>query len=477
VSLIGIDVGTSAVKLAAFAVDDGRELASVRRPVGAEHPGPGLEELDPEAVWDAVREGLAELAAGLRDDPPAALAVSASGDEVFPVAGGRSLGPCLLSGDTRGADVEAATLARRTPAEWLERCGHVPERMDPVNRVLWWRAERPDVADRAEAFLGWHEYLCLRLCGRAATDPGLAAKWLAFDLLARDWSAELLGELELPREALPEVLDWGERAGTVEPALAAELRLPADVVVGVGGYDSSCAALGSGVADPSTHGLACGSWEVVVAPTGVTDLAVLAPIRASAIPYPGGALAALAQSSDGSSAPAWAAGVLGRQIESYEDELTEGPGPVLAIPRLSGARGALLGLSLATSGAQIAQAMLEGVAYDLALTVEALGGAGISAETIRAAGGGTRSPWWMRLKAGLTGVPIEVGAHEEPGAFGAALLAGAAAGAYGDPAEAAAELTRVARRYEPDPGTARRYAETLALYREAVPRVAVIGAA
>jgi sugar (pentulose or hexulose) kinase len=79
----------------------------------------------------------------------------------------------------------------------------------------------------------------------------------------------------------------------------------------------------------------------------------------------------------------------------------------------------------------------------------------------------------MQLKASLTSVPVEVVDHEEPGALGAALLAGAAAGVYGEPAEAAAALTRASRRYEPDARQAARYEEPLARYREAVPALPV----
>jgi xylulokinase len=469
VSLVGIDVGTSAVKLAAFDVDGG-EMASVRKRVGAEHPAPGQEILDPEQVWQAVATGLDELRAQTLDDPPAALAISASGDEVFPVAGGRAVGPCLLSGDTRGAEVEAQTLARYAPEEWLRRCGHVPARMDPVNRVLWWRAQHPDVADRADAWLGWHEYLSLRLCGRAVTDPGLAAKWLVFDLRAGDWSDELLSELELPREQLPEVLGWGEIAG----------RERGGAAVAVGSYDSSCAALGSGVTGPETHGLACGSWEVLVAPADVAGggaaggLAAAARAGASVIPYPGTTgFAAVAQSPDGSSVLEWAAAASGHSIESLEPEPGAAPTDLVAVPHISGARGAIVGLSLATSARQMAQALMEGVAFDLATTVDGLRAAGIEARAIRAAGGGTRSPWWMQLKATLTGVPLEVVEQEEPGALGAALLAGCAAGEYGGPAAAGAGIARVKRRYEPDPEQAARYEEPLARYRETVPRLPV----
>lgn len=480
-SLVGIDVGTSSVKLAAYTTE-GRQLASVDRALAAEHRHAGWETLDPASVWAAVCSGLAELTPAIRGDPPLGLAVSASGDEVFPVAGDRALGPCLLSGDARGSNVELATLQSRPAAEWLERCGHLPERMDPINRILWWRNEQPEIAGRADQFLGWHEYLCLRLCGRAATDPGLAAKWLAFDLAAGAWSTELLDEFQLAPTLVPEVVGWGQALGPLRPALARKLGWADGAVVGVGGYDASCTALGSGVTDVDVHGLACGSWEVVVGPARIDSLDALGAAAASAIPYPGETpLAVLAQSPNGSSVGAWMARALGEPIEALERRVSAtatGPSPVLAIPHLSGAicpwpngrgsRGALFGLSLATSEVEIAQALLEAVAYELALTLQALDLADVSTRALRAAGGGSRSEWWMQLKADVTGVPIEIVDREQSGAFGAALLAGVAAGVYPTAAKAAARFSRVARVHEPDSCRADRYAATIARYRQVV---------
>ena len=73
---------------------------------------------------------------------------------------------------------------------------------------------------------------------------------------------------------------------------------------------------------------------------------------------------------------------------------------------------------------------MEGIAFDLALTIDHLRSAGAPPRVIRAAGGGSRSNWWMQLKADLTGVPFEVVDHPEAGALGAAIAAGLADGTY-----------------------------------------------
>ncbi len=484
-SLIGIDVGTSAVKVAAYR-EDGELLASSREPVRLRRPRPGWEEMEPEAVWLAACRALGGVTASpaLGQDPPRALAVSASGDEAFPVdAEGTSLGPCILSGDMRGADIERKVAARAAASDWYSGCGHVPERMDPILRLLWWRTHRPDVVSRAHRFVGWHEFLTLRLCGFAVIDQSLAGKWLTYDLTTRDWSADRLAGFDIDPGFLPEIRPWGTQIGEVRSNLARKLGLPDRTAVSVGGYDSSCAALGSGASGAGTVGLACGSWEVAVAPAD--DWAVADDLAETGLPlvsHPGSSpFAILAQSPNGAAVADWAAALLHLPLGSTQSGLdATGPGPssVLAVPHLSGAispwkdaresRGALLGLTLATTSTEILKACLEGVAYDLALTLEVLRGVRVTVHVLRAAGGGTRSKWWMQLKADLTEIPVEVSGHQEPGTWGAALLAGSAIGVYESAGRASEEMRRTAHEFRPNEQRARLYAGRVAAYREAV---------
>ena len=119
-SLIGIDLGSSAIKVGAYA-HDGRSLAAAKRVVPAYRPEPGHSEVDVfesrEAFLSAVREAAAHPS--LQADPPVAISFSSSGREVFPVAeDGTPLGRCLMTADTRGDEVAAETAGRRSPEEW-----------------------------------------------------------------------------------------------------------------------------------------------------------------------------------------------------------------------------------------------------------------------------------------------------------------------------------------------------------------------
>lgn len=487
-SLIGIDVGTSAMKAAAYR-EDGGLLASAS---GSQSPlarSAGQEELDPEAVWTATLTGLKELVAApmVKRDPPTAIAVSASGSEAFLVdREGVPLGPCILSGDTRGARIEKRTAALASPEEWLASCGHFPERMDPVNRLMWLRENNPCAVRRADKFVGWHEFLTLRLCGLAAIDHSLAAKWLLYDFATSGWSEERLSAFEIDAGLLPEILPWGSEVGTLHGKLARELGLRTRPLVGVGGFDSSCAALGAGVSRAGTTGVISGSWEMVVAPIGSWDAGVLSAADLQVVPHPGEApFAVLAHSPNGTAVIDWTTELLGssaRSIQSYLIESGPGPSPVAMIPHLSGAispwkngrdyRGALLGLNLSSTRTDIVKACLEGIAYDLVYALDLLREARVLGDVLRVAGGGSRSEWWMQLKADLTGIPVEVTEQEEPGAWGAALLAGVTAGVYESAGPVSESTQRVARRFEPDEERAPLHEERIALHKDIVETIA-----
>jgi xylulokinase len=486
-SLLGIDVGTSAVKVGVYR-EDGLPLAAARETVAAHRPRPGRWELDAERVWDAIRRTLSRIAAApeLRGDPPRALAIAASGREVFPVdAGGTPLDPCILAGDLRGADVEAETAARLSPTAWYRACGHQPERMDPTNRLLWWRRHRPDVTARARRFLGWHEFATLRLAGTAVTDRSLAGKWLVYDLATRDWSSERLTAFDIERELLPEVAPSGTVVGRIVPAIAGELGLPADLLIGVGGFDTSCAALGCGAAERGIVGLSCGTWESFVAPSDdLTPTAGLIAAGMSLGPHPGiTPHAVFSLSPNGSAVTSWCAELVNLPLERLDAELRcrAGPSPVLAVPHLSGttdpragsrdSRGAVLGMTLATTAVDLIQAFMEGIAYDLVAALGVLRAGGLPVRVVRATGGGSRSAWWMQLKADLTGVPVEVVSHSEPGTLGAALLAGVAARVYASIGEAAQAIQHDLTRHDPDERRNRAHHERLAIYREVLASV------
>lgn len=483
-SLIGIDVGSSSVKVAAYR-EDGTLLAVASHDLTPLHPQPGWWEQDAEEIWQATSLGMQELMAheALRHDPPKAIAISASGRENFLAdANGNPLTHGIMGADIRGAEFDIPPQGAPVPEPWCLSCGHLRERMDPVFRLMWWRKYHPEIVEKATYWLGWHDFLSLRICGRIATDRSTASRYLVYDLRTHAWSPERVAEYQIEPSFLPEVLPWPSIIGTVRPQIAKEWGLPPQTQLALGGHDVNCSAIGAGVSEIGAACLISGSYENLLVMTSEPPTARMLLRGLSVMPHPGEAgLSALAVCPTGNAVLNWARDLLGVSIQEAESALQQGdlgPSPVLAVPYLSGsmtyweegrkAKGALIGLTLATSRTDIVKAFMESIAYDHVNTLSLLAEEGVKVTRIRATGGGARSVWWTQLKADVTNRPIEVAEQQESGTLGAAILAGLALGIYDNLEEVSRAFSGTSRVHQPDPRRAALHEERIEYYRKTV---------
>jgi xylulokinase len=473
-SLIGIDLGTSAIKVGAYALD-GRLLASAHRAVPGYRPEPGHSEVDVFESRDAFASALCEVTANpaVKADPPVAISFSSSGREVFPVAeDGTPLGRCLMTSDMRGDEIAAVTAARRSPEEWQRIAGHVPRRMDPVNRALWWRSTDPETAARTRWFMNWHEFYALRLSGRPVVDWSDAGTWATYDVATGNWSPERIAETGIDPRWLPDVQPNGSPIGPVLPQAAADFDLPPEALIVTGAFDTYAASVGSAAVDPGVVSLACGSWNSFNMAVEAGWPVDLVQDGIGVYPHPGPTgFGLLVTNPNGMAVVDWARNLLHLSIPDLEAGLAAaGPGPgqvygdavFTPLPHVAAAPGfggTFSGVTLAATAVDIVRALLEGIACQFSLEIDGLRRHGIEARLIRATGGGSKNAWWLQLMADVTGVPVEVVAQDEPGTFGAAILAGVGVGAYESVSAAVAKLVRVSRRFEPNPGRGALYAD------------------
>lgn len=483
-SLIGIDVGSSAVKVAAYS-EEGQLLGVESNVLTPLHPRTGWWEQDPEEIWKATSRGVHQLVTteALRRDPPKAMAISASGRENFLAdADGNPLANGVMGADVRGESFEQPLAGEPVPEPWTLSCGHLRERMDPVFRYRWWAKHRPELVAQARYFLGWHDFLTLRISGRDVTDHSQAGRWAVWDLESADWVPARIEQFDIDPDMLPEVLPWGELIGDVRPTVAEQWGLPPGVKLANGAMDLNCCALGIGVTVLGAACMVSGSYENLLIPTANFPTSSMLLRGLSVTPHPSETgLSIFAVCPTGNVVLNWARDRLGLSIEELNEWLhqsDDGPSPVTAVPYLSGsmlywedgrkARGALLGLTLATMGEDIIKAFMESIAYDHVNTLSLLEEEGVPVSRFRATGGGTRSTWWTQLKSDLTGVPIEVVDQPEPGTLGAALLAALAIGVIDGVEESALAFAGTAGVYEPDARRATLHGERLDYYRKSV---------
>jgi len=481
-SLIGIDVGSTGTKISAYD-QEGKPLASIYAAHTPRHPFPGAWELDPEEIWNNAANGLRRLTAAepVKQMPPRAIAVSASTREGFPVdAQGKALGPCIMTADTRESGLEKTISNSFSADQWFEFCGHTPERMDPVCRILWWEKNQPNVMRKARHFVGWGEFLSLRLTGKAFVDYSHAARFLVYDFKTQQWSPARISQFGINADLLPEVRPWGEIIGSVPREISRSLGFTSDVELAMGANDAVCTVLGAGVSQVGMGALISGSWENILLPvTEPPSPSILVNAGVSIGPYPGKAKWMIyGLSPTGSATLNWARELVNVKLDDEENmlhRLDDGPGHVLAVPHVSGAtavwvggsglRAALIGMTLATSPIDVIKALMESIAYDTHYLVDMLKEGGAKIHMLRGVGGGVRSGWWTQLKADLTGTVIETVDQPERGTLGAALLAGKAVRIWDDLERKAGEFTRASKRYSPNPKRATLYKQRMELYR------------
>jgi xylulokinase len=483
-SLLGIDVGSSSVKVGVYR-ENGELLKVVRGDVTTHHPQPGWWEQDPEEVWQTTSVLVRRLVAedSIKHDPPKALAISASVRENFPAdSEGKPLGPCIMAADVRGEEYEVPQKGVSLPEPSSFSCGHNRERMDPFNRLLWWQKNHPDILKKAKFFPGWHEYLALRLCGRFVTDYTIAGRWFIYDLEKKGWEKKRLSEYDVREDLIPEIAPWGTIIGDVRKEIAEDWGISTPLKMAVGASDINCAALGAGVSEVGDACLVSGSFENQLIPTDEFPTATMLLRGLSVTAHPGKSRHAVwAICPTGTAVLNWARNLVNMSIQDLDAGLEKSgssPSSVLAVPYLSGAfiywkdgrklRGALFGLTLATSQIDIVKAFMESISYDHVNTLSMLRDEGVKVDYVRAMGGGTRSSWWTQLKSDMMGIPIEIISQPEPGTRGAALLAGQAIKAFHDITEVSRAYAGTVSIHEPHPGRAALHSEKLESYRSAV---------
>jgi xylulokinase len=496
-TLLGIDIGTTGCKAILFGVD-GTLLAKASREYPVDIPHPQWAEQDLENVWRLVQQAIREVIASAHIADIAAVGLSVHGEAVTPVdAHGRAMRPTILGMDTRTApqnDWLRETFGNET---LFQRTGMPIHTVNTLPKLLWLKHNEPEVWKKAARFLLVEDFIIQKMTGLAVTSQCLASRTQMFNLHQRQWDAEILAVLNLEPERLAEVRPSGYPVAKMHPSLAQALGFSKPPLVVTGGHDQACGALGVGLTRAGLAMVSTGTAEVVEV---AIDQPVVSPalfrgnisIYAHVIPglyvtmtlnHSGGLLLRWFRDTFGQAEMAEAA----RTGRDAYDLLLSGASPeptgLLVLPHFAGSgtptfdtqsKGAILGLTFATTRSQLARAMLEGLTYELHLNLQVLAEGGIAIEQLRAIGGGATSPFWLQLKADMTGIPVAAPVITEAAAWGAALLAGQAAGLFPSAASHAEEALKIDRVYQPDPSRHARYATLYQQYRQVYPALAPI---
>lgn len=463
---LGIDIGTSGCKAAAF--DElGRTASLAQRDYDVRFSSDGGAELDSAEVIQRCLDVIDEAgkSSGLQIR---AMAVSSQGEAFTAVSQhGQPLCNAMISSDTR-----AAKLAREWPSVFgesrlYEITGHTAHPMFTLFKLLWLKQNRPEVWSNTQKFLCFEDLLHLRLGLEPAIGWPLAGRTMLFDVRKHQWSPEILDAAGFSSELFARPLPSGSIVG----------RTRDGTLVVAGGHDQPCGALGAGIIRNGTAVYATGTVDCI---TPAFSRAIFSEtLRVNNLCTYDHAAAGLyttvAFSLTGGNILKWFRNQFA-EASSYEEVLAQMPAVptrLLVLPYWTPSGtphfdcdtpGVILGLRLSTSRGELIRALLEGVAMEMRLNLQILEQAGCPLQELRAIGGGARCAAWNQLKADVLGKPLIKLEISEAGCLGAAILA-CSADTGRTVRDIAADWVKMAECYQPDPHRAAYYNEQFDRYR------------
>jgi L-xylulokinase len=484
--LLGIDVGTSVIKVGLFDLR-GRQIAVSSAEVTLQTPRAGWVERDMGDVWEATVRAIRGClhARGTAGRQIAAIGLAGHGDGVYAVDD--RLQP------VRAGVVALDSRARRVVDEWrnsplwsevLPMTGQVPFPGSSAALLAWFSRHDPSTLERTRWLLFCKDWIKLRLTGEISTDVTDASASFT-DLRTREYSdkaLELFGLGDL-RDKLPVIVPSEQVAGVVTREAAEQTGLASGTRVVAGSHDVDAAAIGMGAIQPGTLSLICGSFSINQL---VSNHVQLDPRWAARSFVGPGQWINLSVSPTSTINLEWfldafdlrkdtRAGVFDLVSQEAGRRLA-GLSQVLYLPYLYGApygedmAGAFLGLRPSHDRADLLRAILEGVVLNHRRHVDALRSGFNVSFSARLSGGAARNDVWAQMFADALGLEIELTGTQETGARGAALLAGIGVGAYGGLSEAASVAT-VERRYTPGQARAAILEDAYHRFLEAVERL------
>jgi xylulokinase len=357
------------------------------------------------------------------------------------------------------------------------------------------KTERPDVFARTAKYISFQEFILWRLTGRPVVDYSIASRTMLFDVSRKAWIGEFLQGMGIDERFLSPACLGTQPAGPLLAAAAQKMGLAPGTLVVPGAHDQSCAALGVGVVREGVASDGTGSFEAIatVSRKPFTSPELLARGTGSQCHVTPDTYLPLAFHNAAGSLVRWYRDQLGaweveqaqkQGVDAYElitaaaRRSPPGANGLLVLPHWNGAgtgrippldpgsRGAIFGLTLAHTRDDLSRAVFEGITLETRYLLDSFESAGIRIDSLAVTGGGAKSPFWLQLKADVTGKVIRVPRVTEASLLGAAILAGVGAGIYSGVEEAVDRVCRVEGEYHPDPAAARVYDRLFPLYQD-----------
>ena len=465
---IGVDLGTSAVKLLLMN-GEGEILKIVSREYPVSFPKSGWSEQSPEDWFTQTVDGIKELAAVV-DGEVAGISVAGQMHGLVTLdSDDKVIRKAILWNDGRSQVNSDWLNTEITTHKLTEYTGNISYAGFTAPKLLWMKENEPELFAKIKKIMLPKDYITYMLTGVCATDPSDASGTLYYDVKNRCWSKEMCEILSITEDQLPTVYESYEKVGEVKEEIKSLLGIKGSCIVAAGAGDNAGAAIGMGITGEGTCNISLGtSGTVFISSENFSedfDNHLHSFAHADGAYHVMGCILSAASCNKW-----WMEEILdtkdynGESGKITDDKL--GQNRVFFLPYLMGerspindtaARSVFYGMSMDNTRADMTQAVYEGVSFALRDCLESAKAMGINVTESCVCGGGSKSKIWLKILSNILGIKLMQTENTEGPSFGAAILAAVAAGEYTDVRSACDKLIKITEQVEPD-------AELTALY-------------
>ena len=481
---IGIDLGTSAVKL--LLMDEkGNIVNVVSKEYPLEFPHPGWSQQNPSDWLSQSLAGLKELTAGI--DKSQVKGISFGGQMhglVILDKDDNVIRPAILWNDGRTQEETDYLNDVIGKDKLTEYTANIAFAGFTAPKILWVKKNEPENFAKIAKIMLPKDYLAYKLSGVFATDVSDASGMLLFDVKNRNWSAEMMKICDVRRDQLAKIFESYEVIGNIKADVAAELGFNTEIKIIAGAGDNAAAAVGTGTVGDGDCNISLGTSGTIFISSDKFTVDEKNGLHAFA--HSNGAWHLMGCMLSAASCNKWwmedilktkdFAGEQANLIEKMNDFM--GNNDIFFLPYLMGersplndtsARGAFVGMRMDSTREEMTLAVLEGVAFALRDSYEVAKSQGINISRTKMCGGGAKSVLWRNIIANVFNMEVDIPVAEEGPAMGGAMLAAVGCGVFGSVKEAADAIVKVKETIKPNPQVSARYEKRYQIFKSIYP--------
>lgn len=471
--LLGIDIGTSACKIAVFQ-QNGKVVASENGEYQLYNPKPGYVEQDPEEWWEVICRTIKSTIHKAGIDKEQIAGVGVDGQSWSAIAidqEGTVLTKTPIWMDTRADDICRRINKEIGEEDIFNLAGNSLQASYTTAKIIWYKENMPEIFERTYKILQSNSFIVYRLTGVLSQDKSQGYGLHCFDMHSGTWNATMCERLGIPLRLLPDIYECHQVVGYVTEAAEKLSGLAAGTPVVAGGLDAACGTLGAGVIHPNEtqeQGGQAGGMSICLEEYRADPRLILSyHVIPNRWLLQGG-------TTGGGGVMRWferefadfereVAVRNGRssleQLNDIAKKVNPGSDGLIFLPYMSGerspiwdvhAKGVYYGLDYSKTKGHFVRSAMEGVAFALKHNLEVAADVGAYVGELKAMGGSANSYLWTQIKSDVTGKPIAVPSSDTATTLGAAILAGVGVGIYKDFEEAVEKTVKVKRYHKPN---------------------------